>query len=237
MVWAATARKAEAQGGGVSSLNVSLNSTVAGNQILAGASVYNDNGPTAVAVSDGANGSYASSFVIRNGVQTAALRYVASNAGGNLTLTFTPSGGSDSSYDYSVYVHEFSGGDTAALASGTPATNTGSGTTASTGSMSPAHNDVLLIAVDGHPASGTVSENAGSEGFTLSNDHESGSAAEPGSMVYKIISGAPGTPSHSWTVPSSTWAAGIAAFKAADGGAADVSFVPPASFPRALLAR
>ena len=218
MAWTDTTRKAEAQGGGVTSLNVTLNSTVAGNLVVAGHSSFEGAGNFAAATtySDGGN-TWTESFrtAISGGKQISGLGYSVLTTGGNRTINFDPG---TSSYDMSVYVHEFSGPH-ATPASGTPVTSTGNSTTASTGAMTPADNDVLLIAVDGHATSGTVTENAGSEGFTLSNDHESGTSAEPGSMVFKILSGAPGTPSHSWTIPSGLWAAGIAAFKpAAEAG-------------------
>ncbi|MGH7339110.1 MAG: hypothetical protein ACREKH_01335, partial [Candidatus Rokuibacteriota bacterium] len=180
MAYTDTGRKAEAQGGGVGSLNVTLNSTVAGNFLALGSSVYQDE--TAVAVSDGVNGSYTQSFRVHVQFATAALHYVANNGGGNLTITSDPSGGAGT-YDMSIYAHEFSGGPTSAPASGTPATNTGTGTTSSTTAMTPADNDVLLLAVDSHTTSGTVTENAGGDGFSLSNEHESGASAEPGSLV------------------------------------------------------
>jgi hypothetical protein len=119
----------------------------------------------------------------------------------------------------SVYAHEFSGPhDTPA--SGTPVTATGvtAQTLADTGAFTPADADALYVAIDGHSASGTVTENVapGDTDWTLSNDHESGVAAEPGSMVFFIRSGSAVARRSAWTIPSSTfWAAILAGFKPA----------------------
>ena len=219
MAWTFTGRKATQTGSGVGSLNVTLNGTAAGSLIVVAASVWNGGGGvTGISVSDNVNGAYTESFRAHDGVQDASLHYYPNNAGGNLTVTVNPAAGTDN-YDLWIAVAEFAGGDTASPASGTPATNTrGGGTNTATlstaGPMTPADNDVLVIAVDGHVTAGTISENAGAEGFTLLDENESGASAEPGGWVYKIISGAPGTPSHSWTIPGSTESAcGIAAFK------------------------
>jgi hypothetical protein len=211
MSWSATARKNWVSAAGVASLNVTLNSTVAGNLIAVATSGWKSTGPTSMAVSDGTNGAYTSAFFAVNGSPAIALHYLPNNAGGNLTVTATP--GPASSYDMAIAVHEFSGGDTVAPASGTPATNTGISAADSTGTMTPSDNDVLLLAALDHDSYTAVTENAASEGFTLSNENE-GAPGQPISLVYKIITGAPGTPSHSWSAgTSANWAAGIAAFK------------------------
>ena len=228
MAWSYGGLQNSNNGSGSGSLTVALNGTTAGRFIAVGASVFNNTGTiTGVAVSDGTNGAYTQSFFVtrQSGTtrQATSLHYFPNNAGGDLTITVDPSDAGTDSYDFTIFAAEFAGGDTTSPASGTPVTNSATtGTTASTGTTSPADNDVLVIAVDGNDTSGTITENAGGEGFTLIAEHESGVSAEPGSWVYRIISGSPGTPSHSWTVPSGVWAVGIAAFKPAAGAAASV---------------
>ncbi len=213
--WADTGRKNKAEGQQVGSLNVTLTGTVAGNFLAAGGSQWDNapDAPTSVAVSDDVNGAYTSSVFSSLNDQAVSLHYVGSGAGGNITVTQTPAPAA--TYDTSIFIHEFSGGH-ATPASGTPVTATGTSTAPATGAMTPADNDVLLLSVLGFDNTGTITENAGTEGFTLSNETEFSGTGQPGSMVFKILVGAPGTPSHSWTTENSgDWAVGIAAFKPA----------------------
>lgn len=226
MAWADTTRKAEAQGGGLGSLAVTINNTVAGNMVVVGCSVYgNGTGDPNSAGSDGANTwSQVFSRVQASGSerQEAALLSSVLGTGGNRTITVDPGSGT---YDYSLFAHEFSGTH-ATPASGTPVTNSGgSGTSADTTAFTPADPDTLYIAVLGNSASGTITENVspGDTNWTLSNDHESGSAAEPGSMVFYILSGSAASRRAAWTIPTGTfWAAGIGAFKPAASSAAQL---------------
>ena len=226
MAWGDTTRKTEVGGGGVASVNVTLNDTVAGNFIAAGTSAWKSTGaPAAVAMSDGTNGAYTQSLFTSVGLTAVSLHYFANGAGGAISVTSDPSGGgAGDANDLYMALHEFSGGDTTSPASGTPATATGTSTTADTGTMTPADDSVLLLAVLDYDSSGTITENAGGEGFTLSNERDIGAGngpdpGQPGSMVFKILSGAPGTPGHTWSFSSSAdWACGIAAFKAAAAG-------------------
>lgn len=211
MAWAATARQNQAVGA-TTPTTVDLNGTVAGNAIFVAISTNGSSAPT-ITVSDDVNGSYTQAAVATNGVQRTALWYFLNIAGGDVTITV----GHSPALDTSVWCHEFSGGPTSDALSGTPSTNTGTGTAQSTGSMTPEDDDVLLMAVVGHNNhvnSWTI--NAGGEGFTSSDSWVpgEGGTGQPGSFVYKIISGAPGTPSHSWTIngTSGAWAALIAAF-------------------------
>lgn len=226
MAWAAVGRKIEGTVGGAGAINITLNSTVAGNFVAVGTSCYNAaGGAMEPVVTDGGN-TWTKSFTKQgtgsSNIQAASLSYSILGTGGNRTINSDPGA---STYDMWANAEEFSDPN-ATPASGTPATGSSTGTagtTSDTSAMTPADNDVLVIAVEGHTAGGTVTENSspGDTGFTLSNDHESGSSAEPGSMVYKIISGSPGTPRAAWTIPSSHWACGIAAFKpSAAGGTA-----------------
>lgn len=217
MPWVNTTRKNVANSSAVASLNVTLNSTVAGNHIIVGTSAWgNPAGPTSVVVSDAANGAYTSSFYKLQalGLQAVTLHYKENGVGGNLTITSNPSGASADANDMAIFAHEFSGGATSSSASGTPSTNEGSSTTASTGSTTPADADCLLIAVTGYDGSGTITGNAGGEGFTLSNQVPGGSP-QPGDMEFKILTGGSGVgQSESWTFGASgPWAAGISAFK------------------------
>lgn len=219
MAWTYTTRKNKSSGntgGGGTTATVALASTVAGNFLCIAIGGWNGAGaPTISGVSDSVNGAWtASSFSKANGNPMVALWYLKSGAGGSITVTVTFS---KANIDYGLVVAEFSGGDTSSPASGTPVTNSGSGTTATAGSMTPADNDVLVLAavdVDSYTA---VTINAGAEGFTLVDSNE-GPTGQPINLVYKIISGAPGTPVETWSFASATWAAGIAAYKPAAGG-------------------
>jgi len=178
-----------------------------------------------LSLNDGTN-TITNAFTVSNGTAcTSALYYIRNHSGGNPTCTIDSGG---NLVDWFVEVAEFSGGNTTSPASGTPTTNSGLSGTASTGSMTPADNDVLLLAdmatIVGDP---TLTENAGSEGFTLLGENEVTANGARGSALYKILSGAPGTPSESWTISSSgEWAAGIAAFKPAAGGGG-ATITPP----------
>lgn len=233
-----TGRKAEITGGGVASLAITLNNTVAGNLVVVGVSSYNSSSNTASSTAnDGANTwTQLFSRVQSSGVerQEAALIYSVLGTGGNRTITVDPG---TVSYDMSIYAHEFSGTH-ATPASGTPVTNAGTTqTTADTTAFTPADPDCLYVAMLGNSATGTITENVspGDNNWTLSNDHESGSAAEPGSMVFYISSGAAASRRAAWTIPSGTfWAAGIAAFKPAASAA---SLLASIGLPQAVLVR
>jgi hypothetical protein len=87
--------------------------------------------------------------------------------------------------------------------------------------MTPADNDPLVIGATVAEASTTWTENVapGETDWTLSNDEESAATGAPSSFVYKIVSGAPGTPRSAWTLGTSrVWATNIIAFKPSAGG-------------------
>ena len=216
--WADTGRKVESAGGGSNSVQVTLNSTAAGSLITVGTACYTSGtwpgDITVIAVSDGINGAYSAAFFKLFNRIVSGLNYFANNAGGNLTITSDPDGTASAIW---VAVHEFSGGATTSPLSGTPATASGYSATIASGSFAPADNDVLLLAVGTNESNTTIAENAGSEGFTLSNELES--AWDVSSLVFKIISGAPGTVSHTWTAGGiGNYSAGIAAFKPSAAG-------------------
>lgn len=208
MAWASTGVKNTGATGEVDIGTLALNGTTAGSFIVAAARVFDgDTNPTTLAVSDNVNGSYTQSFIVTRTNGIMGVHYFQNNGGGDLTISFNASG---ASAFHQLYAHEFTGGR-ASPASGTPSTNTGNDTSVSTGSMTPADNDVLLIAfmIMFGPGGTTITENAGAEGFTLSNESQDSLS----SLVYKIISGAPGTPSHSWSTSAAAgWDAGITAF-------------------------
>lgn len=212
--WTSTGIKATgASSSNADSATLTLGDTSTNSFIAVSVSIFDsDANPASITVSDNINGTYTSSFYqgITNG--GIGIRYFPTNPGGNLIITANPDGATS---DFSIMAHEFCGGH-ATPASGSPVTATGSSTTPSTGAMTPADNNVLLLAsVVAHVTPGTITENAGGQGFTLSNEREDGFGGTS-SFVYKIISGAPGTPSESWTTTNSgAWAAGIAAFKPA----------------------
>lgn len=214
-----TTRKAENAAGSAGSVTVTLNSTVAGNLVVVGCSIYNANATAApsLGITDGGN-TYSQVFkaTASSGSerQLATLWYSILGTGGNRSIVIDANDGE--LYDWWCAAHEFAGAD---AVSGTAVTNTGTTqTTSDTTAFTPADADTLYVAVDGHSASGTVTENVspGDTDWTLSNENESGSSAEPGSMVWFILSGAAVARRAAWTIPSGTfWAAGIGAFKPA----------------------
>lgn len=220
MAWADTTRKAEAQAGGVATVTVSLAGTVAGNHVMAGCSAYGLPGMDPIAVSDGGN-TWTDHATAELGVQAASLSSSKLGTGGTRSIVFDPLGANN--HDFSAYAHEFSGGADPAV-SGTPIEATGTTeTTSDTGAFTPTNADALYVAVEGNTSSGTITENVapGDTNWTFSNDHESGTAAEPGSMVFFILSGAAVSRRSAWTIPSgANWAAVIAGFKPAAAGAA-----------------
>lgn len=214
-----TTRKAENTAGGAGSVTVTLNSTVAGNLVVVGCSLYNSNSSIApsLGITDGGN-TYTQVFKASRSVsferQVATLWYSVLGTGGNRTIVIDANDAEN--YDWWCNAHEFAGAD-ATPVSGTAVTNSGtSETTSDTTAFTPADADALYVAVDGHSASGTVTENVspGDTDWTLSNENESGASAEPGSMVFFIRSGGAVARRSAWTIPSGTfWAAGIGAFK------------------------
>jgi len=218
MAWSDTGRKAFNPQGSNQTNAVALAGTAAGSLIVGGVSFWNATTPAPdgdISVSDSVNGAWASGggeafYKIAGGGahQACALFYLKNNAGGALTITFTSAA---ANYDWDVFVHEFAGSGAGTVLSGTPVTATGTNTTPDTGNLVPTHQNVLLVAMLGVNSSGALTENRLGEGFTLSNEDEA--TMQMGSLVYKIISGNPGTVKETWTSASgSDWAAGIAAF-------------------------
>jgi hypothetical protein len=218
MTWSDTGRHAVGGIENTRSVNLALNSTVAGNMIAVLVTAWNSGAVPTISVSDSANGSYGAAVFTKTvtgnlGSNRVSLYVFPNNAGGNLTINATTNITSDTE----VFAREFAGGVTSSPLSGGPHTASGSTSPASTGQMTPADNDVLLLAGVVYDSASTMTENAGGEGFTLSDKRVwDSSGGQPGSFVFKIISGAPGSPSHSWALGASgSWAAGIAAFKPA----------------------
>ena len=205
----AVVQSAELTAAGSPTYTITLLLVTAGNFLAFCSSEFNSN--TTASVSDGT--AYTQSFAVSDGGspgQRTFLDYLENVGAGTHDAVWTPGAGTP---DFGGLFMEVSGIATSSSATGTPATNSAtSGTTSSTGTTTPAQ-AAFIIAVDGHGGTGTCTENAGAEGFTLVDEHESGSGAEPYSVVVKptISSGV----SHSWTIPNDIWAAGIAAFKEA----------------------
>ena len=231
-----TTRKAENIGSGVPSINVTINSTVAGNLLVAFGSTYrNGTGTPATTCGDGGNTwSTLKSQVRTNGAekQEAHIQYSSIASGGNRTVTYSPNAGGNC--DMWGSVHEFSGHDSGSPVSGTPVGNSGtSETTADTTGFTPADADCLYVACEGNSATGAVTENAspGDTDWTFDNDHESGATGEPGGSVFFIRSGSAVSRRAAWTITSGTfWAAVIGAFKPSTASPViddyGVSFVP-----------
>lgn len=219
-----TTRKNEASGT-AAPRQFTINSTAAGSLIVVGVSAWRSGANPTISVADNVNGSYGTpAFNAVNSFSRAAVFYFPNNAGGNLTITLTSDGA-----DYWFCGHEFAGAATASPLSGTPATNTGTSLAPSSGSFTPSDNDVLLIAVVDFSqvvnAGGWAINQGGVSGFATSNDNTGSSGSQNGSMVWKVVSGSPGSVSHSWAVTgtSGAWSAGIAAFK--PGGPAARQFI------------
>jgi hypothetical protein len=215
MTWTATGTQNSATGSAIVSLNVSVSNTLVSSFIAVGTAVCHTGGqgiaPTALTVSDGGNGNYTQlGFPQHTDLACGGHYLPANNAGGSLTITSAPSGGTSNSYDIFVAAAEFIGGR---LQSATAVTNTGSGTTASTGNITPADNDCLMFAVMSTDSGGAITDNAGSEGYTQIADNSIPTAGESGSVMYKILSGGSGSAqSESWSFTNEAWATVIGAF-------------------------
>lgn len=213
MAWTFTGNSAVASGTSIASLDVVLNGTRAGNFIAVYTGTIQTFSDTpGINVSDNVNGSYSlSKFQTSGGDQVfSSLHYFAAGAGGNLTITTDPQGPHDSSI-IRVVAAEFAGGHRTSPPSGAASGNFGFSTPPSTGSATPADNDVLLLA-------GTLVDNIADP---ISPDNGFSTIADDDvdicfSFAYKIITGPPTAINESWTVSSnSTFAAILAAFKPA----------------------
>lgn len=205
-------RKAEVSGGSVVSVDLTLNSTVAGNLVVVGTTATRSGGPASdPTVTDGGNAwtKETSQWVDPKGI---GVSWSILTTGGNRTINCSPNG--VNSYDITAYAHEFAGPH-ASPKSGTNVLADGNSTTADTGAMTPADDDSLVVALESNVSSGTVTENVspGDTDWTLSNESESATNASVSSMVFIILSGAPVSRRAAWTVPSSVWVTFIMAFK------------------------
>lgn len=214
MAWASTGRKNSAGITTGTACNVTLNSTVAGNMIVVVASLWASGGSPTATCSDDVNGSYGTAIITQVASQIRVYIWVKPNiAGGNVTVTTTASA---SGWTWAA-VHEFSGGVTASPTSGTPGSASGSTTPGSSGSTTPADADCLVVAACSLNTGSAITENAGGQGYTLSNEMEDPpGTGQPGSFVYKILSGGSGVAqSHTWSFAgaSPTNCGVIAAFK------------------------
>ena len=227
MAYTDTGHHAVNQGndGGVS-VQVTLTGTTAGNLVVVGAASNRGGGPTpTLLVTDDKSNSYTNEGVSYADPEGASISWSKITTGG--TLVISVSGNGANSYDLFVAAREFAGPN-ASPSSGSPTGSTGTSATADTTAVTPADNDVLVCAVCGSENSGGIAENTapGDSGWTLSDENET-SVGTAGSFVFKIITGAAGTPRSAWSIHdgvSSNWAARIKAFKpAASGGSSSVS--------------
>jgi hypothetical protein len=210
-------------GGGVDNRTLAITPTAVNNLLVVAVTTWEANGDKTLTVSDPTNGTYTNAFFQATGVdlddyQQTGVAWVLTSTTSALTITVNPSG---ASADMCVAVAEFSGiaaADTQDAVT-SQASSVNNSTVANSGTITTTQNDTLLIAAEGHGASGTVSENQGAQGYTLLNESQSGSSAEPGSWVYRIqASTCSAACGHTWTIPSDEWAAGVVAFKATGGG-------------------
>ncbi len=217
MAWIDTAHKATALTSGVT-VNMSLGSVAVGDFIVACSMTTRAGIPGTNVITSSPIETWTPAYttVVSDPSSLGMSWAIAGSAG---TYTITCSGNGSNSFDMFLTSHAFTNPNSSPL-SGTPVTATGSGTTADTGTMTPADNDVLVVANFMSQSAGTITENAspGDSGWTVDTENET--SLSPGSVVFKIISGAPGTPRSAWTIPSSAWVAGIAAFKPAAAAAA-----------------
>lgn len=204
MAWRFTGLKAEANGVGLASLNVTLNNSAPGTLIVVCCSYWRPGGPSAtVTVSDGINGNYSQvsgSPKILND-QGTILAYLPNNLGGNLTVNINPSGGTDS-YDMWASVSEFSGGWQSADVAGEATNNSGTSTTGTASAITPKVPGALLIAALGYDTSATITENGAGEGYTLLDEIESPAGVQPGSAVFKILADMV-SQAHTWALGAS----------------------------------
>ena len=204
-------------------VDTTLNGTTAGNFLVVNVSFQADPGTWVIS---GGGLTYVSRYGQYDSNQGCGAWqwYVASLAGGNVTVRVDSSPHS-ALLNIFVSLAEFSGGNTSPASGSTNFNLTDSTSIAKTGSISPPDSNVLILANMGNIQSGTVTENQGGQGFTLIDEDQGALSGSSGSAVYKIISGAPGSVSHTWTTPGNAWCAGIAAYKP---GAASLSSTPTA---------
>lgn len=232
MGWADTGRKNSNIAGGAATLTVTLNSTVVGNFLVAGCSAYNALADfTSVGVTDDTGGDGGNTWnpdkfqqvIASSDRQVASIHSAIITLGGNRSVIFDPVG--PANCDFFGVVHEFSGQHATPADGATPTGATGiTSDTADTGSLTPQNDNALVVAMEGHGASGTITPNQapGNTDFIQSAENESGSGAEPGSMMYKIISGAPVAQRHIWTLGGVTyWATVMVPYKPAVVGPAN----------------
>ena len=214
MAYTDTTRKVTGSSAAAVSLDIVLNNTVAGNLVVVVCVANRAGGPaSAPTITDGGNTwtKETSQWVDPTGV---GISWSVLTTGGNRTINCSPNG--VNTYAIAAFAHEFSG-QHATPKSGTNVLSSGSSTTADTTAMTPADNDPLVVAAAGSvDGDTTFTENVGpgDTGWTLSNEQQTGASGATGSMVFKIISGAPGTPRAAWTLsPTRAWVTFIMAFK------------------------
>jgi hypothetical protein len=202
-------------------LTVALTGTAAHSTIVVGVSAWGNSSSPTVSVSDDVNGAYEVMIERTQGVTKCGLYYIKDNIGGDLTISVSRSPADDTG----IYAHEFAGGGSTVAVSGTPVGNsdTSWGVGDHAGNITPSDNDVLVLSACQVNENGSITEDVG-DGWTLSNEYEG--ANQPGGLAFKIISGAPGTISHLWTLPSGReWSAVIGALKPADVGGGGRKFI------------
>lgn len=226
MAWVDTTTKRTFSGvdsGGAGLTDAGTISVNVGDFAVVGGCTSRAGGPQpTIVITDGLSntwdGSDAVSYSGDAGGVSSALRWSTITTGGSMAIKVVANG--SSSYDVTAFIHIFQNPH-ATPTSGSGVSNTGTVSPMDTTAVTPADNDVLVVAVaSAGGSSRTITENngTGDAGWTLSNEQESGANCS-GSLVFKIISGAPGTPRAAWTLNAgATWATRIRGFKPAGGG-------------------
>ena len=213
---AALVQHNEGTGSGASSYSISLvSNATAGNCLVMGNSEFN---PTTTGTVSGGGETWSQRVAPNFGSQDTFIDRALNISAGAKTITFTPTSGTP---DWGGCLCEFSGVATSSADDGSNSASGATQTTADPGAATTTATD-LIFAFCGY-GGGTITENAGGEGYTLIAEHEDGSGAEPFSATYKV-SVAAGSPKDTWTIPIGVWAAGVIALKES-GGAAATSFV------------
>lgn len=194
--------------------------TTAGNALVACVHSFNNSG--AITGSGGGTWTSDASGSFNAGIDSLAILSCPNNSGGTLSLTFSATGASG----VVAIVYEVSGLPSSSIRDATsPAVKTGTGTAASTNSLSNVTANAIFIGMVGDTdgsASSTVNGTAAGWTYPTGAQEKNGSSFNVTGTGYDIVSST-GSQSSTWTITSSTWGALIAVYKGASGGGATVT--------------
>jgi len=167
-------------------------------------------------VSDGSN-TYTRVIQQYTDPECASLFYSVLTTGGTLNVQASANG--TNSADFAVMARVFSNPN-ATPVSGTALGAAGTSTAPDSGAFTAADNDALYVSVAGATTTSATTENQtpGDTNWSLSDENNTNT---DGSMVFKILVGAPASRRSTWLLGSSAaWATVIGAFKPVASGAA-----------------